>query len=161
MARPSRKSISGAVPSGPITYFVSTATAGRRALLQSEAMASLFIDVLRSYTAQGEFKVHEFVVMRNHVHVLLTVPARMTIEKAIQLIKGKFSFRAKKDLGFEWEIWQKGFSDVRITSRESYVRHVEYIYENPVKAGYVRSAGEYPYCSAYFRRLKQTKTGNS
>ncbi len=124
-------------------------------LLQTERMATLFIDVLRSYTLNGKFKVHEFVVMRNHVHVLLTIGAGMTIEKAVQLIKGNFSYRAKKELGFPWEIWQKGFSDVRITSRASYVRHVGYINENPVKAGYARTAEEYPYCSAYLRRRKR------
>ena len=120
-------------------------------------MANLLIDVFRQYTFARKFQVHEFVVMRNHFHLLLTVPAGMTIEKAVQMVKGNFSYRASKELGMKWEIWQKGFSDVRITTRESYVRHVDYIYENPVKAGYARSAEEYPYCSAYFRRLKKQK----
>jgi putative transposase len=161
MSRPSRKSYSAAIPSTPRTYFVSSMTAQRRALLQTEAMANLFIDVLRRYTLAGQFKVHEFVVMRNHFHVLLTVKEGMTLEKAVQMIKGNFSFRAKKELGMPWEIWQKGFSDVRITDRESYSRHVTYIDENPVKAGYARSAEEYPYCSAYFRRLKRQKNEKS
>lgn len=117
-------------------------------------MASLLIDVLRQCTRAGKFKVHEFVVMRNHLHVLLTVPAGTTVEQAVQKIKGNFSYRAGKELGMKWAIWQKGFSDVRITDRESYARHVAYIYENPVKAGYVRSAEEYPYCSAHFRKMK-------
>jgi len=120
-------------------------------------MATLFIDVLRGYTVSGKFKVHEFVVMRNHFHVLLTVPAGATIEKAVQMIKGSFSYRAKKELGFNNEVWQKGFSDVRITDRKSFSQHVEYIYDNPVKAGYARSAEEYPYCSAYLRRVKREK----
>ena len=53
--------------------------------------------------------VHEFVVMPNHLHVLMTVPEEMTIEKAMQLIKGGFSFRAGKELGFKGDIWQRGF----------------------------------------------------
>ena len=126
-------------------------------MLQTERMANLFIDVLRVYTISGKLKVYEFVVMRNHFHLLLKVGAGMTIEKAVQMIKGNFSYRAKKELGYISEIWQKGFSDVRITDRQSYLQHVEYIYDNPVKAGYARSAEEYPYCSAYFRRLKREK----
>jgi putative transposase len=157
MARPLRKSASGAVPSGKRTYFVSSKTAQGRMVLQTERMANLFIDVLRTYTLSGKFKVHEFAVMRNHFHVLLTIGAGMTIEKAVQMIKGNFSYRAKKELGFPWEVWQKGFSDVRITDRASYLRHVEYIDENPVKAGYARSAEEYPYCSAYLRRRKRER----
>jgi putative transposase len=157
MAKPSRKSLTGAVPSSRRTYFVTSKTAQGRMVLQTESMANLLIDVLRVYTMSGKFKVHEFVIMRDHFHVLLTVGSGMTIERAVQLIKGNFSLRAKKELGFQWEIWQRGFSDFRITDRESYERHVEYIYENPVKAGYARSAEEYPYSSAYFRRRKREK----
>src|SRR6516225_8151382 len=94
--------------------------------------------------------------MRNHFHLLLTVGAAMTIERAVQLIKGNFSFRAERE-GFQWEIWQRGFSDVRVTNRASYERYGKYIYDNPVKAGYARSAEEHPYCSAYFRRLKRER----
>ena len=75
-------------------------------------MANLFIDVLRSYMRARKFKVHEFVVMPNHVHVLLSVLQEMSIEKAVQMMKGNFSYRAKKELGYPWEVWQKGFSGV-------------------------------------------------
>ena len=126
-------------------------------LLQTERMANLSIDVRRVSTRKGKFLVREFVVMRNHFHLLLTVGAAMTIERAVPLIQGNFSFRAERELGFQWEIWQRGFSDVRVTNRASYERYVKYIYDNPVKAGYARSAEEYPYCSAYFRRLKRER----
>jgi putative transposase len=46
-------------------------------LLQSERNATLFIEVLRSYVAAGKFKVHDFVVMPNHVHLLMTVEEDM------------------------------------------------------------------------------------
>jgi putative transposase len=117
-------------------------------------MATLFIDVLRSYVSTGRFRIHDFVVMRNHIHLLLTVDERMSVEKAVQLIKGNFSYRAKKELNFRSEIWQRGFSEVRIYDRESFLWHRSYIYSNPVKAGLAATAEEYPYCSAYFRKRK-------
>jgi len=104
--------------------------------LQTERMATLFIDVLRSYMRAKKFKVHEFVVMPNHVHVLLSVGPEMSIEKAVQMMKGNFSYRAKKELRYPWEIWQKGFSEVQITTEASFVHHQNYIDENPVKAGW-------------------------
>jgi putative transposase len=58
-------------------------------------MANLLIDVLRTYAAAKRFKVHDFVVMPNHFHLLITVDGSMTVEKAVQLIKGNFSYRAK------------------------------------------------------------------
>jgi putative transposase len=117
-------------------------------------MALLFIDVLRSYTQAKKFKVREFVVMRNHVHVLITVDGEMSIEKAVQLIKGGFSYRAKKELGFLGEIWQRGFSDVRIKDEASFVEHRSYIYDNPVRAGLATCADDYPYGSLYLRKSK-------
>jgi len=117
-------------------------------------MANLLIDVLRTYTLAGKFRVHDFVVMREHLHLLFTVDNEMTVEKAMQLVKGNFSFRAKRELGYTREIWQRGFSDVRITDEDSFRAHQEYIWENPVKAGLAKSAEAYPYSSAYFKKKK-------
>jgi putative transposase len=117
--------------------------------------AELFIDVLRTNTLAGKFKVREFVVMPDHFHVLLTVDSNTSIERAIQLIKGGYSFRRNKELGLAGEIWPPGFSEVRVLDRKSYLAHKKYIDENPVKAGLAKSAEEYPYCSAYFRKKKK------
>jgi putative transposase len=67
--------------------------------------------------------VHDFVVMPNHVHILMTLPGDVSLEKAVQLIKGGFSFRANKELGFRGEIWHRGFSDVRIVDELSFEQH--------------------------------------
>ena len=123
--------------------------------MQTERMANLFIDVLRSYHRAGRFKVLEFVVMPNHVHVMFSIGSEMSVEKAVQLMKGNFSYRARKEFGMKWEIWQKGFSEVQITTEESYIQHQQYIDENPVRAGLARSAEEYPYCSTYLKKKKK------
>ena len=99
--------------------------------------------------------VHEFAVMPNHVHILMTVPGEMSLEKAMQLIKGGFSFRANKELGFRGEIWQRGFSDVRVNDVLSFEQHREYIENNPVKAGLVNSPEEYLFGSAYLKKRKR------
>lgn len=157
MARPSRNSKPESARNSVRTFFVSSKTNGGKALLQTEQMANLFIDVLRSYHRAGKFKVHEFVVMPNHVHVLLSVGPEMSIEKAVQLMKGNFSYRARKEFEFKWSIWQKGFSEVQVTTEQSFVQHQLYIDDNPVKAGLARSAEEYPYCSTYLKKQKKLK----
>ena len=55
--------------------------------MQSDRNAVLFIDVLRSYVAAKKFKVHDFVVMPDHVHLLVTVGGEMSIEKACNSLK--------------------------------------------------------------------------
>ena len=155
MAKPSRPSDPNSAVGRPRVFFTTSRTASSRRLFQTDRMATLFVDVLRSYMQAGKFVVHDFVVMRDHVHVLMTVPGDITLEKAMQLIKGGFSFRAKRELGFKGEVWQRGYSDVRIEDQRSFVEHRKYIHENPVKAGLASSAEEYPYGSAHLKMLKR------
>jgi len=131
-----------------------TKTSMGRSLLQSERNATLLIDVLRSYVAAGKFRVRDFVVMPDHLHLLITVGEDMAIEKAVQLIKGGFSYRLSKEYGYSGEVWQRGFSDVRVENEISLQRHPEYIAQNPVKRGLVSLAEDYPYCLAYLAKQK-------
>jgi len=126
---------------------------GKR-LLQSDRNARLLVDVMLSNAKAKRFRVHDFVVMPDHLHLLLTIDGDMTIEKAVQLIKGGFSYRLKKESGYAGEVWQRGFSEVRVENRESFLQHREYLAQNPVKAGLVSSPDEYPYCYSYLARRK-------
>jgi putative transposase len=139
------------------TFFVTSGTSQGKSLLQTERMANLFIDVLRSYVQAKKFVVHDFVVMPNHVHILMTVPGDTSLEKAVQLIKGSFSFRARRELGFPDELWQRGFSDVRVIDDQSFRAHREYIAQNPVKAGLVTGPDQYPFGSAFFKKQKRVQ----
>jgi putative transposase len=118
-------------------------------------MAELFIEVLRSQMRSGKIIVHDFVVMPDHVHILMTLPGDLSLEKAMQLIKGGFSFRAGKELGFKGEIWQRGFSDVRVVDEQSFEQHREHIENNPVKAGLARAPEEFKFGSVYLKRRKR------
>jgi len=154
MARPARHASPSQILSPSRTFFVTTKTSMGRALLQSDRNATLLIDVLRSYVARRKFQVHDFVVMPNHLHLLITVHGDMTIERAMQFIKGGFSYRLRKELGYEGEVWQPGFSEVRVEDRQSFLRHRHYIEENPVKAGLADSAGTFPYCFTYLAKQR-------
>jgi len=96
-------------------------------LLQTERNAGLLINVMRDYTTEGKFKIHDFVVMPNHVHFLITVGGRMSIEKAVGMIKGRFSYRLQRETGYLGGIWQRGFSEMRVENRKSFLAHCEYI----------------------------------
>jgi|SRR5271157_17621 len=154
MATPTRHSNSTQIVRTSRTFFVTTKTSVGRALLQSDRNAKLFIDVLRSYVAGKKFKVHDFVVMPDHVHLLITVSGEISIEKAVQFIKGGFSYRLKKELGYCGEVWQRGFSEVRVNDEGSFAKHREYIAQNPVKRGLVSDPQKYPYCFNYLATRK-------
>src|SRR5271165_2856703 len=154
MATPTRHSNSTQIVRTSRTFFVTTKTSMGRALLQSDRHAMLFIDVVRSYVAGRKFKVHDFVVMPDHVHLLVTVSGEMSIEKAVQFIKGGFSYRLKKELDYLGEVWQRGFSEVRVNDRESFAKYREYVAQNPVKRGLVSEPEEYPFCFNYLATRK-------
>jgi putative transposase len=124
---------------------ITSSTWGRRSLFSREVWSKLFIETLYHYR-ETAYLLHEFVIMPDHIHVLLT--PRTSLEKAVQFIKGGFSYRAKKDLGSNLEVWQKGFSDHRIRDASDYRLHQIYIRQNPVRKNLCRRAEEYPYSSA-------------
>jgi putative transposase len=80
-----------------------------RHLLQSDRNAALLVEVLRSCIRARRFQLHDFVIMPNHLHLLITPSSDVTIEKAMQFIKGGFSFRLRRETGYAGEVWQRWF----------------------------------------------------
>jgi putative transposase len=80
---------------------------------------------------------------------LLTPSLETPLEKAIQYVKGGFSFRAKKELQFPASIWERSFASHRVRDSNDYARHREYIRRNPIKRLLVEAEDRFPYSSAY------------
>jgi putative transposase len=137
------------------TFFATSKTSQGRCLLQSQRSAELLIDVFRSYTLAGKLKVREFVVMPDHFHVLISLDGNTSIERAMQLIKGNYSFRRKKGAGIQRRKCGKGDFPRSVSRTKNYLARKQYIDENPVRAGLADSAENYSYCSAYLRKKKK------
>jgi REP element-mobilizing transposase RayT len=88
-------------------FFVTTVTCQRFPIFRREATAELLIHTLSHYRDAGKFLLHEFVIMPDHVHVLLTPAQEISLERAMQFIKGGFSFRMKE----RGSIWQPSFTN--------------------------------------------------
>jgi REP-associated tyrosine transposase len=148
MTIPCRHSSPVKITSNSRTFFATSSIYDKRSLLQSQRSANLFVDVLFHYRNESNYLLHEFVVMPDHFHVLLTVGSQISIEKAMQFIKGGFAFRAARELGFHTPIWQKGFSETRVSEPGAYARFKNYIYENPVARGLALHASGFRFSSA-------------
>jgi putative transposase len=114
----------------------------------AEPMARLFLQTLYSYRRQGKFELHAFVLMLEHFHLLLT-PSEITLERALQFIKGGYSHAVKESLRNPMEIWERGFTDHRIRDAEDFGHHRMYIHQNPVERKFAAQASEFRYCSAF------------
>ena len=126
------------------TYFVTTVTAQRRRLFQVTATAELLQRTILDYRSQGRFLLHAFVIMPDHFHALITPAPDVSLEKAMQFIKGGFSFRLKRKL----DVWARGFNESQILSEDKFINCVRYVSENPVRRGLVLTAEAYPFSSA-------------
>jgi putative transposase len=134
---------------GESCFFITAPTHLRNRVFQVTRNAALLLDVLQHYRKQGEYLLHEFVIMPDHLHLLISPNG--TLERAMQMIKGGFSFRMKKELNFSGEVWQRGFTDHRVRDEAEYLDFRTYIFENPVKARLVTKSEEYPFSSAHIR----------
>jgi putative transposase len=130
------------------TFFVTTNCHQRRAIFRDGGRATLLLDVFEVNRAQKRFQLHEFVIMPDHLHLLITPAEEVSLEKAVQFIKGGFSFRVKKELGFRDEVWQQSFTEHRVKDKADYAQHREYIRMNPVEAKLVTVPQDYAYSSA-------------
>ena len=134
---------------GEFTFFVSAQTEGRKRLLQSDRMARLLLQVLYLYRREEKYLLHEFVMMPNHFHLLISPNVDVTLERALQLIKGRCSFEAGKKFGLKGVLWQRSFHDRRMRDLGEYMQFRKYICTNPVKAGLATDPAQYRYSSAY------------
>jgi putative transposase len=128
---------------------VTSRTFEDRRLFQVEAKARIFLETLQHYRAQGRYKLHAFVVMPDHIHLLIT-PQEITIERAVGLIKGGFSHH----LGSTFPVWQKSFHERRMRDAEEFIMRREYIHQNPVRGHLVARAEDYPFSSAFRKRTE-------
>ncbi len=126
------------------TFFVTTNTANHRRLFRVDSNTELLLTTLRDDRAKGRYHLHAFVLMPDHLHLLLTPADTILLEKAMQYIKGGFSFRLRSKLS----VWQPSFILHHIQSGRDDEAHLEYIHGNPVRAGLSISPEDYPYSSA-------------
>ena len=132
------------------TFFITTVCWQRMPFFKDVRKAELLMDVLEHCQRENKFALHEFVIMPDHLHLLISPAEDISLERTMQLIKGGFSFRlGKMKRGL---VWQESFMNHRVRDEEDYERHALYIRMNPVRAGLVERAEDYPYSSASLKR---------
>jgi len=136
MRRPPRET----VRSNGQTCFASSQTVGRKPFFRHDRWAMLLQEVFQHYRGNS-YLLHAYVIMPDHFHLIIS--PETSLERAMQNIKGGFSFRAKSAFDWKHDIWQPGFSDHRI--RDAKDCHIAYVRHNPVKNKLRLSSDDYRY----------------
>ncbi|HEY6768330.1 MAG TPA: transposase [Candidatus Sulfotelmatobacter sp.] len=110
---------------------------GTKKALCRESYARLFLKTMYGYRRQGRFELHGFVLMLEHIHLLVTPSPGITLERAIQHIKGGYSHAITAQLGRKGEVWQRGFTDHRIRYSSDFEIHRIYIMEIQSSVGWL------------------------
>lgn len=120
--------------------FITTNVRERRKIFLDPAYAREAIDVLYRVQELHPFLLYGFVIMPDHCHLLLKVPAPNTISKVMD--RWKMGVSHSLSIG---SIWQRRFN-LKIPDTLSPV--LQYIHANPIKAGIVLDSSLYPWSSA-------------
>ena len=130
------------------TYFITASAYMHQNLFQRAETADLLLTTLFRYRDKDEFSLHEFVVMPNHIHLLLSVDDAHAVGRAVQMVKGGFS-HAMGRAGFKLKpVRQPSYYEHRVRDAGEYGRMRNYIHQNPVRRRLVEAAADYPYSSA-------------
>ena len=132
----------------PGTYFVTSKTWQSHSLFHTTRACEVFVDSLIHYRERRDYKLHSFVLMPDHFHLLLTPSDEITVERAIQFVKGGSAKLLGDEMHLQFPVWQRGFTDHRIRDAADYAQHVRYVELNPVKRKLADAPEQYPWSSA-------------
>jgi REP element-mobilizing transposase RayT len=130
-----------------IDRYLDTTRDGPQYLRRPE-IAQIVIDSLHQGVKLGHYELGPYVVMANHVHVLLL--PKISAPKLLRAIKGVTAREANKLLGLTGNpFWQGESYDHWVRGEAEWNRIASYIEGNPVKAGIVVTPDAYPWSSAH------------
>jgi putative transposase len=132
--------------SAPGTFVTTKWHQGRR-IFQIPKTPQIHLQTHFHYHDQNAYLLHEFVIMPDQLHLILTPSETTIFERAIGLIKGGSSHSIPKERERKMEIWQRGFYDWTIRGESDWRTKVQYIRMNPVRVELFEKSEDWPYSS--------------
>ena len=144
-------------------HFVTFSCYQRRPLLGTPHARSCFVKILDRVRCQRNFLLLGFVVMPEHVHLLVSEPAASNLSVALQVLKQQISrsLRNRRKRALEGQLplkfataqpeekhfWQRRFYDFNVWSDQKFKEKLAYMHANPVKRGLVLHPRDWPWSS--------------
>jgi putative transposase len=120
----------------------------RRPIFRDGMAAEMLLEVIGEVQHEEAFELHSYVIMPDHVHLVVTVPIGRSLGRIVQLIKGRFAWRYNRAKGATGKVWQDRYHERGLRSDREFHVAVEYVHKNPVAADLVQEVGKYPWSSA-------------
>jgi putative transposase len=108
----------------------------------------LFVECLERTRRSYRFLVYGYVVMPEHVHLLVSEPELEVLAKAIQALKISVARRAmSRRAELDAPLWQTRYYDHNVRTHESFVEKLHYIHHNPVRRGLAEKPEDWSWSS--------------
>ncbi len=147
------------------SHFVTFTCYHRRRGFHSPAVYKLFVQVLEEMRCRFALCVYGYVVMPEHVHLLLSEPQHGLLADAMHYLKLSFAKRLvaqvrARALGASLGqpsgvFWQKRYYDRNVRDEREFVEKLRYIHRNPVKAGLCELPEDWPWSSFRHYALRE------
>ena len=122
-------------------FFITLCTYERRKVLASDAVHKAFVTFAIIAYSDHNIAVGRYVIMPDHLHLFVRGPDDFQLGRWIGMLKQSLA----KEIATGPVIWQRGFFDHVLRNDESYGHKWNYVRENPVRAGLVTKADDWPY----------------
>ena len=130
-------------------FFLTICTAGRRPLLANKEVHQLFVAFCDASPEKAAIWVGRYVLMPDHIHVFVSVDNSAALSRWVGSLK-KLLAAHWREQGLVAPFWQEGFFDHLLRSGESYNEKWLYVQQNPVRAGLVKDASDWPYAGELY-----------
>jgi REP element-mobilizing transposase RayT len=125
-------------------YFVTVCSVSRKDILANDRLHDAFVGFGQQGDAIGAH-VGCYVIMPDHMHFFVSIhEQRLTLAQWMKSLKNALS-KTLRSADIRSPHWQKGFFDHVLRSAESYAQKWNYVRENPVRAGLVSRAEDWPF----------------
>jgi len=114
----------------------------RRPYLGTPQMREFFERSLEAMRVKYDFYINAYVVMPEHMHLLVSEPKKAVLAKAIQALKISVSMQQR-----ERPFWQHRYHDFNVCSQHKFHQTLKYIHRNPVTRGLVEKPEEWAWSS--------------
>jgi REP element-mobilizing transposase RayT len=128
--------------------FITTRTAGQRPILTDRENAQIVVDGLNWLREQDRIWLLGYVVMPDHVHVVMVMRGEHRLPMAMRTWKGVTSRHISRRTGIRAPIWQDGYYDHMVRNDEDLRECLAYLHYNPVRRGLARNPEEYEFSTA-------------
>jgi putative transposase len=112
-----------------------------------DADHGLYLGLLLEYSKRHSCAVHAYVLMSNHIHLLVTPPDIPSISRLMRDVNQIFGQHLNRKNNRCGSVWQGRFKACLVDSRGYFLTCQRYIELNPVRAGMVSGPGRYPWSS--------------